>query len=434
MAVDPADVRIMSAPTARSTATLRRAPAAPTRGKVPGFWIPAWAPPQCAVTAPSAADALRCAIYAACREARMPVSQQELRWWIAAQPQESWWRRELSPTRTGAALRNVALRDRHREGEPEAVRVVEGPLTCHGGAPKRYVVGAMSEVEIRACHITDAVTTLQLDVELETRATLLPLGLPSGARRQLERARLTAVRAALMTYCGPLDSRELARAHRRRARAMRAVTSWHAAANRAETAAITLRSNQRQEQARWRATKMIVRHLETHATKTSSRLVRAEPPAIVGCVALLSPERAVHYVERTKASGQIAATRPELVYATARRFPRPRVSSRDAKRSARLVVGDELALLDAVDVWCAVQRRAGSEETMSTTALTGIIAVVGPVLRDAVLIDALKVRPDLSGDTRRLLTRLSALLSGRLPTKVRKGARTRILRAYPGDP
>ena len=125
MAVDSMDAAIMGRATARSTSALRRAPAKPSRGRTSGFWVPAWAPPQCAVVAPTAAEALRYAIGAASREAGMPVSQRELRWWIAAQPTESWWWRELSPARTGAALRNVALRDRERDGEPEALHVVE---------------------------------------------------------------------------------------------------------------------------------------------------------------------------------------------------------------------------------------------------------------------------------------------------------------------
>lgn len=85
MAIDH-DAPIMSSRAAHSRAALRRAPAKPSGGRLPGFWVPAWAAPQCAVTAPNAADAHRYAIGAASKEAGMPVSQRELRWWIAAQP------------------------------------------------------------------------------------------------------------------------------------------------------------------------------------------------------------------------------------------------------------------------------------------------------------------------------------------------------------
>ena len=417
MVVDPTDASVVSTRAARTSTALRRAPAAPSRGRVPGFWVPAWAPPQCAVAAPNATDALRYAISAATREAGMPVSQRELRWWIAARPPESWWRRELSPSRTGAALRNVALRDRGRHGESDAVSVVEGPLTCHGGAPKRYTVGAPGDAAIRACHITDAVTMLELDVEIATRALLLGLGLPAGARRGLEGARLTAVRAALLTYCGRLDSRELARAHRWRTRAMRAVASWHAAATRAETSAILLRSELRQELARWHAMKEIVRQLEMQAPRRSEPGTTALP-CIVGRTALVSLERAIQHVERARAKRKFIAARPELVFSVARRFPPLRASNRDEIPSRRLVAGGELAQLDAVDVWYAVRRRAAPDGISSTVgANADIVALVGPVLRDAALIKALLARQDFAVNVRRLLLTLLELFRGRLPAK-----------------
>lgn len=416
-AVDPTDVAIMSTETARSTAALRRAPAKPSRGRTPSFWVPAWAPPQCAVVAATAADALRHAIGAASREAGMPVSQRELRWWIAAQPTESWWRRELSPARTGVVLRNVALRDRARDGEPDALHVVAGPLTCHGGAPKRYTLGPAAAAAIRACHITDAVTMLQLEVELETRIALRQLGLPAAVRRRLERARETAVRTAWSTYSGTLNARAFERACRRRAKATRAIACWQEAAMRAGPASITLRTERRQERERWRAAKEIVHQLGEHETTAPTSRGDAGTSGIVGHAALLSPARAKQYVWRAKIAGEIAAPRPELAYSAARRFPRPHDSTHDAARSARLVSGDELALLDAVDVWCTVRERAAIEDTSPTptTISTQISTIVGPVLRDRALIDSLRGRAGISGDARRLFAILAELLYGQLP-------------------
>lgn len=423
MAVDP-DARIMSTGAARSAAALRRAPAAPSRARVPGFWVPAWAAPQCAVTAPSAANALRYAIGAASREAGMPVSQRELRWWIAAQPTDSWWRRELSPARTGAALRNVALRDRGRDDEPHALRVVEGPLTCHGGAPKRYTFGPTTDAEIRACHFMDAIIMLELDVELQTRIALPQLGLPAGVRRRLECARAAAVHTALATYCASLDTRAFESARRRRTRAMRAIASWQEAAIPAGPALITLRTEQRQERARWYAAREIVHHMGKHETTARPSWGDAAYSGIVGHVALLSPARAKQYVWRAKIAGEIAAPRPELVYSAARRFPRPHDSTHDAARSARLVSGDELALLDAVDVWCTISQRGatrGSAPT-PTTISAWIATIVGPVLRDVALIDALRRRAHISADARRRLAILAELLRGRLPREPRGSA------------
>jgi hypothetical protein len=423
MAVDPTDAAI-SRVTARSTAALRRAPAKPSRGRTPSFWVPAWAPPQCAVVAPTAADALRHAIGAASREAGMPVSQRELRWWIAAQPMESWWRWKLSPARTGAALRNVALRDGARDGEPDALHLVAGPLTCHGGAPKRYTLGPVADAAIRACHITDAVTTLELDVELETRIALRQLGLPAAVRRRLERARETAVRTALSAYCGTLSARAFERACRRRAKAMGAIASWQEAAMRAGPVSLTLRTERRQERERWRAAREIVHQLGEHETTAPTSRGVAGTLDIVGHAALLSPARAKQYVWRMKMAGEIAAPRPELVYSAARRFPRPHDSTHDAARAARLVSGDELALLDAVDVWCRVERQTATDRSASTlmTVSARIAIILGPVLRDPVFIHALRGRADIAGEARQQLAILGELLHGRLPCETRGGA------------
>ena len=416
MAVDPTGPAIMSRAKTRSTVALRRAPAKPSRGRTPSFWVPAWAPPQCAVMAPTAADALRYAIGAASREAGMPVSQRELRWWIAAQPMESWWRRELSPARTGAVLRNVVLRDRERASEPDALHVVDGPLTCHGGAPKRYALGPTTDAAIQACHITDAVAMLDLAVELETRIALRQIGLPAAARRRLERMREGAVRAALSIYCGPLDARAFERAHRRRTKAALAIASWQEVAMRSGPALITLRTEQRQEQARWRATKIIVRQIDTSGTVSTS----SAHPAIVGRAALLSPAIAMRYVLRGEQAGEIAAPRPGLVYSAARRFPRPPEPQHDATRSRRLVRGDELALLDAVDVWCSVRRRAATKTAHTPTIRAdAITTIVGSVLRDAKLIDEMKEQAYVAEEVRRTLNALSDLLHGRLPGKGR---------------
>ena len=419
MAVDPADVSIASVRAARSATALRRAPAAPSRGRVPGFWTPAWAPLQCAVAAPSAADALRYAIGAATREAGMPVSQRELRLWIAAQPPESWWRRELSPARTGAALRNVALRDRNREGEPDAVCVVKGPLTCHGGAPKRYAVGAPSDAALQACHITDAVTMLQLDVELESRLELSDAPFVAPIRHRLRRAREEAVRAALTSYCETVDTHAFRLARRRRARALHVVASWQASRKATGAAVATAQRIERdQELARWRATTTIVRQLALHASERASRPRRPNAAGIIGKSALLTPAEAKRGTVRAMTTPKkIAALRPAPVYAAARRFPRPGTTVRSNTRAARLVFGDELALLDIIDVWCLLQRRAEREEGASTSPIPQdlVVTVLGSVLRDAALIEALRDHPTASAASRAALDHVSKLLRCRLP-------------------
>ena len=261
---------------------------------------------------------------------------------------------------------------------------------------------------------------LQLEVELETRIALRRLGLPAAVRRQLERARAGAVRTALSTFCGTLDANAFERAHRRRAKAMRAIASWQEVAMRAGPASITLRTEQRHERERWRAAREIVHQLGKH--ETTAPTSRGDAGLLVSLVMPHSyPLRAKQYVWRMKIAGEITAPRPELIYSAARRFPRPHDSTHDAARSTRLVSGDELALLDAVDVWCTVERQTATDRSTSTltTILARIATILGPVLRDPALIGALQGRADISGEARQQLAILGELLHGRLPCGTR---------------
>lgn len=416
MTLDSPDARPLSTGAAQSTAALRRVHAAPSRGKVAGFWVPAWAPPQCAISAPTAADALRYAIAAAGRETGMPVSQRELRRWIAAQPPGSWWRRQLSPRRTGAALRNVSLRDGARAGERDAIHVVEGPLTCHGGPPRRYSMGPASQAKILACRITDAVSMLELEVELQSRADLADADLPASLRRRLERTRETAVRVALTSYCGTLDVSAFGLARRRRARALNVIERWQAVtAPMRDAVATAQRIEQRREAGCWRATMTIVRRLATRTSNPTSRQRGMQDLRIIGKAALLTPAEAMRYVVRAQTGSEIVAARPGLVYADARRFPRPEASDRGSTRAVRLVSGDKLAMLDAVDVWCAVQRRAQRERDDSgRSGRCEVIVLLGSVLRDTKPIDALRAHPDTSRARRRTLEIVAQLLEGQL--------------------
>ena len=191
---------------------------------------------------------------------------------------------------------------------------------------------------------------------------------------------------------------------------------------RAGPASITLRTERRQERERWRAAKEIVHQLGEHETTAPTSRGDAGTSGIVGHAALLSPARAKQYVWRMKMAGEIAAPRPELVYSPARRFPRPHDSTHDAARSARLVSGDELALLDAVDVWCTVERQMATYRSVSTltTVSARIATILGPVLRDPALM--LQGRADILGEARQQLAILGELLHGRLPCETRGGA------------
>ena len=188
---------------------------------------------------------------------------------------------------------------------------------------------------------------------------------------------------------------------------------------RAGPASITLRTERRQERERWRAAREMVHQLGKHETTAPTSRGDAGTSGIVGHAALLSPARAKQYVWRMKMAGEIAAPRPELVYSPARRFPRPHDSTHDAARSARLVPGDELALLDAVDVWCTVERQTATDRSASTlrTVWARIATILGPVLRDTAFIDALRGHADISGDARQQLVILAELLHGRLPCR-----------------
>ena len=122
----------------------------------------------------------------------------------------------------------------------------------------------------------------------------------------------------------------------------------------------------------------------------------------------------MRYALRVEQAGELIAPRPGLVYTAARRFPRPSERPPDVTRSPRLVPGDELALLDAVDVWCAVRRRAAAKTSKPTMGPKAITTIAGSVLRDAPLIDALKTQGEIPKDIRQALTIVSELLRGRL--------------------
>lgn len=414
MAIDALDPWARGQSAARSAAVLRRAAAALLRGNAPGFWLPSWAPLQCAISASTASDALRYAIAAASRESGMPVSQREIRQWIAAQPPESWWRGHLTPARTGAALRNVALRDQSRRGEAHAVHVIEGPLTAHGGAPKRYCVGEPDDVTARLCHITDAVLMLDLGTELAVRATMRQLALPEHIRRRLERARDAAVLRALDSYCGTFDATTLSSARRRRGRCLRATLSWQSAASSSPVSGHAFAKEQRSEYASWRAMLTLVRKF---ATETESRRRRRDEVDIVGRAGLLTPAEALRWAGGLESRGVITSRRPALIYATARRFPTRAPRPAEGGRPERLPPGDGLALLDAVDVWCALRGRAERGERGQSRCCfswKSIPIALGTVLRDAGVIEELRAISNLPHESREMFAEVAKLLQGRV--------------------
>lgn len=76
MAGESGPARANSTAEGAGVGALQRAPARRVRGRMPGFWLPGHAAPQCAVLAPTATEALRVAIATACAESGLPVSQQ----------------------------------------------------------------------------------------------------------------------------------------------------------------------------------------------------------------------------------------------------------------------------------------------------------------------------------------------------------------------
>ena len=141
-------------------ASLRRVESRSLQGLPKVAWIPATAIGSHGTVPRDRADTLRRAVKAAAKGAGRPISRQELRWWWSAQSFEAGSERMLA-----TLLKSVAYRDAAGASD-SAVRVVTGPLSCHGGAPPRYYLRSTSSVQRDACRITDASVVLRVAEEL----------------------------------------------------------------------------------------------------------------------------------------------------------------------------------------------------------------------------------------------------------------------------
>ena len=349
-------------------------------GRTARFWLSNRAPTQSAPAPATRAEALRRAVGAAADQLGRPVSKREIGWWLDAQPAGSPLRAALDGTALARVLKNATDHDALHAGTPGHVHAVEGPLTCYGGAPTRYLLRPPTSDEVTACRIEDALLAVRPAEELAAVARLEGL---ADARRSapllaLARARRALVVAALRRYADP-DGVVGHRAVRRGLMRERAAIATLARFVADSSAAYGARYSRDAHVEALRA------ELDAawEPLATSSRDEAAQP-RFVGRAALVSARDVRDFATRAVTSGEAPAGRPHALYASARRFPVDRVTigSPPARRGA-----DELAQLDRPDAILGVFSRVTGPATRRL--IESANAVLGLVLRDAAFLRTL---------------------------------------------
>jgi hypothetical protein len=353
---------------------LRRASAAPgAAGLAYAFWLPADAPDQCATAPATPGDALRRAVGAASIALRRPVSMREVRLWLHVQPATSPFRALLSPQRIAKRLRGTLAHDAARAGTAGRLHAVMTALTCHGGAPTRYLTRPPTPCDRLACDVADLLDALRPEREL---ASIRHLRGEACASSPAVQCLLALRRRALVeTLHTAGNLHEIGRVLDRLRRGARVVAAWSAAGSGYASA------QGRRELAlsteRFDAAAGVLAFARCDAMHAPRRQNSrgADPPRRVGEAALVAPRTSTALVRTAIARGEFRVARPEAIYASARRFP-----SRSERVERALVRGDELALLDRVDCVAALAQRAvpGGVATLVRDAQS----LLGEVLRD----------------------------------------------------
>lgn len=147
---------------------LKLAPTLTATGRTAAFWIPVWAPDQCAMRPPDRGEALRRAVDLAGAEVGRPVSKRELEWWLDTQPAGSILRAGLAGAGLGPTIKNTVDRDRPHPSLAGRLHRVAGPLTISDRRSPRYTVGPPAPNDIATCTFEDAVDALRPARELAT--------------------------------------------------------------------------------------------------------------------------------------------------------------------------------------------------------------------------------------------------------------------------
>jgi hypothetical protein len=383
-----------------SLPAIQRADARTLIGEAVAFWVPVGVPAQCATAPSSSADALRRAVAAAAPSLGRPVSKRELRWWLDAQPVWSPLREMLEPSRVGPHLQHTGDRDAAYLPSPGRLQVVDGPLTCHGGPPRRYLHRSPSSQELAACQLEDAVLTIRPATELAGIEKLESYArtLRSPILGEVMRVRRHLVAHALRAYAGG-DIRASGRCV---GSSFDALEHWIDQSSLSYAARYSRRRQVAEAREELTAALRVVAGSELVLRR--GRTKRSPAPGApatryVGQAGLVSVTAVRDFAVRAARAADLDAPRPELTYARARRFPNP--------ASATQPGTDSLALLDRADAVLAVFGAAQAGRAMAL--LVSAQLVLGEVLRDTGFLQEQLGRAR-AGHVRRPLALASALL------------------------
>ena len=404
---------------------LRRVHNTTATGRRSAFWIPTRsrrcrAAPQ--PTRPTtAADALRRAVDAAALG--RPIAARELRWWLESLPLTDPMRDALGSGRLGRVLKNVADVDRPHAGRAGRLHVVTSDLTCHGGAPPRYLLRRPSDAEIAACRLEDALYALRPAEEMRAIDEL------SGSRlhsRDPTSVPLMEARGrALRRKLEPWVSRN---AVRRLRASLNTVEGWFDRTSASsEGAWFTRQRFLTDARVQLAASTRFLRERDgAMGSRRSRRMPWGEPAVLIGEGALVEPKALRTVAKLAVRAGDLDAGRPDLVYAAARRFPPP-----GPRPDNRLPVGGELAAIDRADAIVALVARSRCPH--ARTLVGAAHGYLGEVIRDAGWIaELMAARPHLSGTSRVALIVAMGVLGEAVPFKaaVTSDPDTEAARAY----
>jgi hypothetical protein len=262
--------------------------------------------------------------------------------------------------------------------------VIAGPLTCYGGAPERYALRQASDDDLSLCRFLDALYAVRPAWELAGIARLRRGRLPRCAiLGELASLRQHALVSALHEYIGDYDIFELRELAERARSSVCAEQRWlngftgGYAARRQRLRALE------QTLADVDATERIWRR-EQRGGRRTTRI------AFVGQCALVGVACVRNFVVEAIEAGDLAATRPQLMYRHARRFANP---SRDGSGTA-----DQQALIDGVDALVEVFSHSTKPERHAVTGRAH--GMLGHVLRDrSALSNLLELPPPADPDT-----------------------------------
>ena len=361
---------------------LRRVQTTTATGRGSAVWIPARSRKRATVQHPTtAADALRRAVEAA--PLSRPIAAREIRWWLESRPVTEPVRVALGEGRLGRLLKNVADVDRPHAGTPGRLHVVTTDLTCHGGAPPRYLLRPPSDAEVAACRLDDALYALRPAQEISGIGALRTADL--NARDRAIVALAEARERVLIRQLEPWVTRN---ALRRLRASLDTIERWFDRTTASsEGTWFTRRRLLTDARAQLTAASRLLRGpVGVRGSGHSRRMLRGEPSVLAGEGALVEPRVLRAMAELAVRVGDLDAGRPDLVYAGARRFPRSSPLPDD-----RLPVGGEFALIDRMDALVALVERSRCPQawTMASAAK----AHLGEVVRDAGWIARLATAP-----------------------------------------